>query len=218
MTSSNPTPDAAAWQPPLFGGGAPSVDAPFARATRRELAGGAWVDHVPGWVTGADAVFEDLVENARWGERSQKMYDKEVVAPRLLASWKRADLPVAGPAIAEMRAALSDRYGVPFDQGGLNLYRHGRDSVAWHGDRILRTHDVGIVAIVTLGHTRRFLLRPKGGGTSVPYDPAHGDLLVMGGTAQRTWQHSVPKVAAAGPRISITFRWTSDSRLQELEY
>lgn len=207
-----------AWQPPLFGGGRPGVDRTFGGVSRRELAEGAWVDHVRGWVEGADAVFEDLIEHAHWGQRSQKMYDKEVVAPRLLASWKKAELPVAGPVIAEMRDALAERYGVAFEQGGLNLYRHGRDSVAWHGDRILRTHDVGIVAIVTLGHTRRFLLRPKGGGPSVAYDPAHGDLLVMGGTAQRTWQHAVPKVAAAGPRISITFRWTSDSRLTELEY
>ena len=209
---------AEAWQPPLFGGGRPAVDRSFARLERRDLDGGAWVELVRGWLTGADAVFEDLVEHADWGERSQKMYDKEVVAPRLLASWKRGDLPVAGPAIAEIRDALAERYGVPFEQGGLNLYRHGRDSVAWHGDRILRTHDTGVVAIVSLGHTRRFLLRPRGGGSSIAYEPAHGDLLVMGGTAQRTWQHSVPKVASSGPRISITFRWTSDIRLQSLEY
>jgi alkylated DNA repair dioxygenase AlkB len=105
-----------------------------------------------------------------------------------------------------MRTALSGRYGIAFTGVGANLYRDGRDSVAWHGDRVARDLQEALVAIVSLGGRRRFLLRPKGGGRSVRYDPGPGDLLVMGGSCQRTWQHSVPKAAHAEPRISITFR------------
>ena len=105
-----------------------------------------------------------------------------------------------------MRIALSQRYGVAFDSVGLNLYRDGRDSVAWHRDRIAKDIDDPLVAIVSVGEPRRFLLRPVTGGHSRALLLGRGDLLVTGGTCQRTWQHTVPKVAKAGPRISITFR------------
>jgi alkylated DNA repair dioxygenase AlkB len=106
-----------------------------------------------------------------------------------------------------MADLLSNRYDVAFDSVGANLYRDGRDSVAWHGDRVLRTVAVATVAIVSLGAPRRFLLRPRGGGRSIVHRLGPGDLLVMGGTCQRTWQHCVPKSAnPVGPRISVTFR------------
>ena len=105
-----------------------------------------------------------------------------------------------------IRAALTSRYGIEFRTVGANWYRDGRDSVAWHGDRIARTKPEATIAIVSLGGPRRFLLRPKGGGSSVKLDLASGDLLAMGGSCQRTWQHSIPKVARAAPRISLTFR------------
>jgi alkylated DNA repair dioxygenase AlkB len=105
-----------------------------------------------------------------------------------------------------MRARLSAHYGRRFDSVGVNLYRDGRDSVAWHADRIARTVDDPLVAIVSLGHPRRFLLRPVGGRTALTLSPQAGDLVVMGGSSQRTWQHTVPKSASAGPRISVTFR------------
>jgi alkylated DNA repair dioxygenase AlkB len=110
------------------------------------------------------------------------------------------------PVLEEMREALSERYGVRFDSGGLNYYRDGRDSVAWHRDKIPASIVDPIVAIASVGEPRRFLLRPRGGGASVSYQVVGGDLLVTGGTTQRTWEHTVPKVASAGPRISITFR------------
>jgi alkylated DNA repair dioxygenase AlkB len=111
------------------------------------------------------------------------------------------------PAILEeMRVALSARYRVTFSSCGCNLYRDGHDSVAWHGDRISAEVVDPNVAIVSVGEPRKLLLRPASGGSSVRFDLGHGDLLVMGGASQRTWQHSIPKVAAAGPRMSITFR------------
>jgi alkylated DNA repair dioxygenase AlkB len=111
------------------------------------------------------------------------------------------------PAVVEaMRAALSTRYAVEFTGVGANLYRDGRDSVAWHGDRVARDLPSALVATVSLGGTRRFLLRPKGGGRSERFEPRSGDLLVMGGACQRLWDHTVPKQAMADPRISLTFR------------
>jgi alkylated DNA repair dioxygenase AlkB len=105
-----------------------------------------------------------------------------------------------------MRTALSDHYRVRLDSAGFNLYRDGRDSVAWHRDTIATQIRDPIVALVSLGEPRKLLLRPRGGGPSRPFALGHGDLLVTGGNAQRTWEHAVPKVARAGPRISIAFR------------
>jgi alkylated DNA repair dioxygenase AlkB len=109
--------------------------------------------------------------------------------------------------LAEVAAALTERYGVAFASVGCNLYRDGRDSVAWHGDRVARDLPEATIAIVSLGAHRPFKLRPRGGGPSIDHRLGRGDLLVMGGSCQRTWQHTVPKVAVAeGPRISVTFR------------
>jgi alkylated DNA repair dioxygenase AlkB len=111
---------------------------------------------------------------------------------------------------------LSERYRVELDSMGMNLYRDGRDSVAWHGDRIAREIEKPIVALVSLGHPRKFLLRPKGGGRSRPFELGRGDLLVTGGRTQRLWQHSVPKVATvAGPRISLAFRHGMTAKVYE---
>jgi alkylated DNA repair dioxygenase AlkB len=201
-----------AWQASLLDAGADAApDVAFASLTRTDLGLGAWVDHAPGWMAGGDDLFSRLVSGVAWQARSRHMYDKVVDEPRLSARW---DLPPAVPAVPAAvpgavlaaRAALTARYRVAFDSAGLNLYRDGRDSVAWHGDRIARTVEDPIVAIVSLGSPRRFLLRPAGGGRSRRFDLSGGDLLVMGGTCQRTWQHTVPKVAAAGPRMSVTFR------------
>ncbi len=187
----------------LLGLGEPSIDMSFAHATRATLDGDAWVEHVPVWLDGADTLFAALLESMDWQGRVVPMYERMVDQPRLTARLpRRAGVEV----IDAMRAALSERYGIPFTGVGLNLYRDGRDSVAWHGDRVARDLPEALVAIVSLGGRRRFLLRPKGGGRSVRYDPGPGDLLVMGGSCQRTWQHSVPKAAHAEPRISITFR------------
>jgi len=114
--------------------------------------------------------------------------------------------------VEEMRQVLSVRYEVEFDSVGFNLYRDGQDSVAWHGDRIRKEIEQPIVVLVSVGQPRRFLLRPKGGGKSTVFKLGDGDLLVTGGMAQRTWEHSVPKVKKAGPRISLAFRHGMDSK------
>jgi alkylated DNA repair dioxygenase AlkB len=136
------------------------------------------------------------------------MYERMVDDPRL-SRWYRHDDPVPDPALSAIRSELEDRYSVRFGGFGLNYYRDGRDSVAFHRDRELRALDDTLIAIVTLGATRPFLLRPLGGGPSRDLRPGSGDLLVMGGRCQVAWEHAVPKIARCGPRISITLRWAN---------
>ena len=199
------------WQPSLLDAGPePAIDPSFAGAARIQLDRGSWIERVPGWVTGSDALFDVLLGAADWGQRTRKMWDQEVLEPRLTSSWRaESGRPLQPPILETMRRTLSDRYGVEFDSLGLNLYRDGRDSVAWHGDRIAKEIAEPLVAIVSVGEPRRFLLRPKarGGGLATRrLVLGRGELLVTGGATQRAWEHSVPKVASAGPRMSLTFR------------
>lgn len=136
------------------------------------------------------------------------MYDKKVVEPRLTAPWNLRSGAALEPSVLEdIRLCLSERYGVVFDSIGFNLYRDGQDRVAWHGDRIPREIQDPIVALLSIGEPRKFLLRPKGGGPSRAFQLGRGDLLVTGGQTQRTWEHSVPRTRGAGARISLAFRY-----------
>ncbi len=191
-----------AWQPSLLGGDQPTFDPALAGLVRRDLGSGAWCDMLTRWVAGADTLFAELTEAAPWAAHERPMYDRTVAEPRLTTrAW--VDPPDPLPAMA---SALSRHYRTDLSTISANLYRDGHDSVAWHGDRVGRGRTHTVVAILTLGAARRFLLRPTGGGRSVRLTPAGGDLLVLGGTCQRTWQHSVPKCASAGPRVSVMFR------------
>ncbi|MDC0769789.1 alpha-ketoglutarate-dependent dioxygenase AlkB [Streptomyces sp. HD] len=178
---------------------------------RTELGFGAWLDVLPGWLAGSDALFEQLAAEVPWRAERRKMYDQVVDVPRLLAFFGRDDV-LPHPVLSEAREALSAHYadelGEPFTTAGLCYYRDGRDSVAWHGDRIGRgAREDTMVAILSVGAPRDLLLRPMRGGDSVRRPLGHGDLVVMGGSCQRTWEHCVPKTArAAGPRISVQFR------------
>jgi len=186
----------------------PSFDPGFRRLTRAWLDPQSWLDLVPGWVSGSDALFRAVLESRDWGQRTRRMYDHRVREPRLTAPWNlRSGDPLRPKLLDDVRLALSDRYGVPFDSAGFNLYRDGQDSVAWHGDRIRKEVEEPIVALLSLGEPRKFLLRPKGGGKSQALHLGRGDLLVTGGKTQRAWEHCVPKVAGAGPRISIAYRY-----------
>ncbi|MER7638777.1 alpha-ketoglutarate-dependent dioxygenase AlkB [Streptomyces sp. NPDC126522] len=178
---------------------------------RTALGLGAWIDVLPGWLSGADALFEELATEVPWRAERRQMYDQVVAVPRLLAFYGDDDA-LPHPVLAEARDALSTYYarelGEPFATSGLCYYRDGRDSVAWHGDRIGRgAREDTMVAILSVGTPRDLLLRPVRGGESVRRPLGHGDLIVMGGSCQRTWEHCVPKTSrAAGPRISVQFR------------
>ena len=193
-------------QPTLFDRGEPAVEAGALAAMRRvHLDGAAWVEHLPGWVAGEDALMDALVRGTAWRSERRHMYDRVVDVPRLVAG-----VPDDGPGhplLERMREILSAHYATAFARVSMGYYRSGADSVAWHGDYVAREMDEPtLVATVSLGGPRRFLMRPRGGGRSVAFSLGRGDLFVMGGLCQRTWQHAVPKVARALPRVAVMFR------------
>ena len=179
--------------------------------TRQPLGRGAWVDVLPGWLGGLGSLFDDLMQRVRWRAEERQMYDRVVDVPRLLSFYGEDD-PLPHPELVTARESLNAHYRSElretFATAGLCLYRDGRDSVAFHGDTIGRgKSEDTMVAIVSLGSARQFLLRPRGGGATIKHRLGHGDLIVMGGSCQRTWEHAIPKTAAAvGPRISVQFR------------
>lgn len=184
----------------------------FDHDERRDLGDGAWIDVRAGWLNGHDDLFEKLEDSIPWRAERRQMYDRVLDVPRLVSFHDLANDPAPDPAIARMRLRLNDIYaremGEPFTTAGMCLYRDGSDSVAWHGDTVGRsgTEDT-VVAIVSLGATRVFALRPRSGGRSLRLPQGHGDLLVMGGSCQRTFEHAVHKTARpTGTRISIQFR------------
>jgi alkylated DNA repair dioxygenase AlkB len=234
----------------LLGLEEPAFDTQFRSLVRERLDRDAWVDYAPGWLSGHETLFEQLATTTRWRSGEEYMYDRTVVTPRVFGM-----IPEDGPGhpiLEAMRATLSRRYGEEFTRISLAMYRDGRDSVAFHGDRVARTLPQALVATVSLGAPRRFLMRPRpapsaaiGGGRPSEPEPSTppgsrrgpspaagaraadsprtitrsrtwnlgwGDLIVMGGSCQRTWQHGIPKVAHANPRIAVMFRPRWDPR------
>jgi len=184
----------------------------FDHAERRHLGDGAWIEYRSGWLDDADSLFAELRGALPWRAERRPMYERVIDVPRLVSFHDLVNEPAPHPRLTQIRRRLNDAYagelGEPFTTAGLCLYRDGEDSVAWHGDTVGRssTEDT-MVAIVGLGATRTFALRPRGGGKSLRLQHRHGDLLVMGGSCQRTWEHAIPKTSRpVGPRISIQFR------------
>jgi alkylated DNA repair dioxygenase AlkB len=173
---------------------------------RTALSQGAWVDVQHGWLAGSAPVFEELLHSVPWRAERRRMYDQTVDVPRLLCFYG-PDAALPSPVLTSALDLLNAHYG-GFVSAGMCLYRDGRDSVAWHGDTIGRgLHEDVLVAILSLGAPRPLALRPRTGGPSIRFDLGHGDLIVMGGSCQRTWEHAIPKTTRPiGPRISIQFR------------
>jgi alkylated DNA repair dioxygenase AlkB len=199
-------------QDTLFSAGEEVVLRPVSEGlVRTTLGQGAWLDFRPGWIGGAGELFGRLQTTVPWKTERRPMYERMVEVPRLVCFYEEG-APLPDPALEEMRCALSEHYGPglgePLKTVGLCLYRDGTDSVAWHGDRIGRaSQEDTVVAIASLGATRRFLLRPRGGGPARRLEVSGGDLLVMGGSCQRTCEHAIPKSSRpTGPRISVQFR------------
>lgn len=221
------------FQASLFGGDtAPSLSC-LSAARRTTLGNGAWVEVRPNWISGADDVLDALMSEVPWRSERREMWDKVVDVPRLVHTYRGGET-LPHPLLTSAREALGAHYlpvlGEPFVTAGCCYYRDGNDSVAWHGDDIGRgRHEDTLVAIVSFGDPRRLLLRPKreaadaglrgrpedsptrdaacaSRSESLVFTMGHGDLLVMGGSCQRTWEHCVPKTAQAGPRISVQFR------------
>jgi alkylated DNA repair dioxygenase AlkB len=190
----------------LFGSVPVSFDERFSQLRRIQLDEEAWLDYCPMWVSGDENLFSELVERADWTQPVVRMYEREVLTPRLVARFE----PDIHPTVSPMIDSLSERYGVRLDQLSAGWYRDGNDSVAYHGDRIARERPRSIVATVSLGGARRFLIRPKEGGPAKSLSLGHGDLVVMGGSCQLTWEHTIPKVSSASPRIALMFRHRYD--------
>ena len=209
MTLHHPTADPELiWQQCLFAFEEPSVDDSFDAAERTWLDDESWIVHAPRWLHGADVVFAELVAKLAWRQREVVMYDRVLPEPRLTAWWGNlGDEPEPLPVLGMARCALTTYFDRPFDSIGFNLYRDGRDSVAWHADRERKELENPVVAIVSTGSPRAFQMRPAGGGHARSWQLGQGDLFVMGGACQHQWEHCVPKTAhAEGPRLSIMFR------------
>lgn len=185
-------------------------DRSFGDLERIELGAGAWIERRPEWVANADGLFVTALDALVWREGVEPTPVGEAPRPRLVSSFDSDDLPPGLEIFQDMSRALTDRYDVELDRITCNLYRDGRDSVAWHGDRIARDRPTATIAIVSLGEGRPFRVRRKGGGPSQSWQAGRGDLMVMGGSCQRTHDHSIPKVAGTGPRIAVMFRHAYD--------
>jgi alkylated DNA repair dioxygenase AlkB len=194
-------------------------DSLFELTERRQLGDGAFIEIRAGWLgddpSGSQELLDALLSTVPWRSERRQMYEKVVDVPRLVCFYDLTVQEPPHPMLARLRRRLNDIYagelGEPFTTIGLCCYRDGSDSVAWHGDTIGRSSSEDtMVAIVSLGATRTFAMRPRDrnlGGPSLRLPQAHGDLLVMGGSCQRTWEHAVPKtVSRKGPRVSIQFR------------
>lgn len=190
----------------LFEAFEPAIDESFGTAERTELDSTSWIEHVPGWLRGGGGLFDDLMASAPWEQRYRYIRTLgQVIEPRLSAEYK--DISAAPPGMLHtITTALARHYEVAYRYLWLNLYRTNRDSTSWHGDPIGRYQPTSVVPVLSLGETRRFLIKPVEGGTSLSLAVASGDLVVMGGRCQIDWRHAVPKQAtAAGPRISVNF-------------
>ncbi len=212
-----------AYQPSMFDlGNEPYLTDLAGHLERTELTDGAWIDRLPGWLVGSDVVLQHLLTEVPWRAERRQMYDREVAVPRLL-SWYGDGDQLPHPVLGRAKAALTEHYlpelQEPFRTAGLCLYRDGQDSVAWHGDTLGRGSRVDtMVAILSVGAERPLLLRPRSadpgddagtpaGRHTLRVPVGHGDLVVMGGSCQRTWEHAIPKTTkAVGPRVSIQFR------------
>ena len=182
------------------------LDRAFTTAKRVALDPTSWLELVPAWLRGGDELLESLVEAVPWQQHHRKLFDQIFLEPRLTAQYQGLrDVPHR--ALRDAATALSDHYAVKYDNLWLNLYRNGRDSTGWHRDRFSCRRPECIVPVLTLGAARRFLLKPRAGGSSLAFEPHCGDLVVMGGRCQEDWVHCVPKDdAGIAVRVSVNFQ------------
>jgi alkylated DNA repair dioxygenase AlkB len=191
--------------PERTGGLGVAVDEGFSTAKRIQLDDASWVDHVAGWLAGDVELMEALMKQASWEQRSRWMYTRMVAEPRLTAEYPViADAPQ--PVLHYLTEVLSAHYRRPYTRLWMNWYRDNSDGTGWHADRPANTLDEAVIPVLSLGATRRFLIRPEGGGPSTAIVTHGGDLVVMGGRCQKDYQHAVPKQKqVAGARLSLNF-------------
>lgn len=195
-----------AWQGALFEEAPVGGRLSFDGLRRDPLDARSWIELVPAWLPTHAELFDWLLAHAPWQQRTREMWDKKMLEPRLVAAWPTGShLPEQ---LSELSEVLSQRYGVAFDSCLVNLYRDGSDAVAWHADTVRKALTNPLVATVSLGASRSFLLRAAAGGpVARRYAAGGGDLIVMGGACQHEWVHTVPRErTASGARMSVTLR------------
>ena len=188
------------------------IDTSFSTAKRIGIDAHSWIEIVPNWLSGPQILFDRLATSVPWLQHDRRLFDQTFREPRLTAEYRELSA-VRDRSLLDTAGALSYRYGVVYDSLWLNLYRNGLDSTGWHRDRFSCKQPECIVPVLTLGAKRRFLIKPRDGGTSIAFKPGSGDLIVMGGRSQEDWVHSVPKdPAVTEPRISINFQSSAQAR------
>ena len=190
----------------------PAVNrAAFDSATHHQLDDFSSITQVHGLVVSDVEMMGQIGDAPGWEQRSRWMYDRRVAEPRLTNEFR--DLSLAPAMLVELAAALSDYCEVPYDGVWMNWYRDQRDSTSWHADRPANQPSTAVVPVVSLGATRRFLIRPTGGGQSIAFTPRGGDVLIMRGRCQRDWQHCVPKQQTpAAARMSLNYTSSTQVR------
>jgi alkylated DNA repair dioxygenase AlkB len=182
-----------------------TIDSRLTTAKRTAIDAHSWIDVVPGWISGSRILLEQLATGEPWLQRDRRLFDQTFREPRLTA--EHQDLGNAPQALVDAAQALSRHYGIEYDSLWLNFYRNGQDSTGWHRDRFSCRRTECIVPVLTLGATRRFLIKPRAGGNSITFKPGSGDLIVMGGRCQEDWLHGVPKeLGITERRISVNFQ------------
>lgn len=178
-------------------------------------------EFVRGWYALRAAwLFNTLMSELTWERPRIRLFGRHVTVPRSVRAFGDVSYTYSGlthrpapwhPRVDELRRLLAQRTGIPFNTALVNLYRDGRDSVAWHADDEPELGERPTIASLSLGETRRFQVKERaapgerGRSWDIPLDA--GTLLVMSGDSQRNYLHAVPKTSAkVGPRINITFR------------
>jgi len=189
---------------------------------RIELHAGAWVETWDGWLRTGEAaeLAATLVRDLAWEQRHIVLFGKRVLQPRLIAWAGELPYRYSGQtleprpwpsAVRTAATRISATARVPFNHVLINRYRDGKDSMGYHADAEPELGLDPVVATLSLGQTRRFVLRRHDRTSDEPplvLPLRNGSLLIMGGTCQRHYRHAVPRAARPGveERISLTFR------------
>lgn len=164
----------------------------------------------------ASDLFEQLLRDVPWKQEAITLFGKSVLQPRLQAWYGDKGYQYSGltlpatpwlPALLSIKQQCEAISGQSYNSVLVNLYRDGQDSMGWHQDNEVELGKNPVIASLSLGESRRFLLRHLHCKSKMEYELTSGSLLIMAGELQHFWQHSVPKTARPKePRINLTFR------------
>ncbi len=172
----------------------------------------------------SDALFTSLLNSLHWQEEDIFIFSKWVKVPRLMCWYGDPDAYYQYSGVnhqpkpwtlelQSIRGKVEQHCQCTFNSVLANLYRDGRDSMGCHTDDEKELGVNPVIASLSLGEERLFKMHHKKSKQSLNINLQHGDLLVMGGTCQQYWLHSVPKTKALKkPRINLTFRKTQRTK------